>query len=335
MKKNKQAYYTGSKSDHFDGMRFFNPWKPQHNSFMDFIRWRLISKRKGWSQVRQNQLFDLPPQRVEGDLLRVSFVGHSTMLIQTQGLNIITDPIWSKRTSPFKYLGPSRYSDPGVVFENLPPIDIILISHNHYDHLDIASICKIWNRDRPRIITPLGNDVCIHSKDNSIKVEVLDWYHEISIDENVKIHLMPSQHWSRRGLNDKNKALWGAFVIETTQGNIFFCGDSGYEKSLFSNILERFGSFRFAMLPIGAYEPRWFMKYAHMNPEEAVLAYKDLQEPFTAAIHFETFRLADEGFDDPRNHIRDACIVHKVDLNKFRALKVGESWMVPKRENDS
>lgn len=329
MKNKTKAYYKGSKSDHFDGVRFFNPWNPQNPSLVKVFHWKMKSKRKPWPKEKQNQLYDLPPQMVEGDLLRVSFVGHSTMLIQTEGLNIITDPIWSKRASPFKRFGPSRYNDPGIAFENLPPIDIILVSHNHYDHLDIMTIKKIWQRDQPRIITPLGNDISIQTKYPSIHVETLDWNQEIAFDKNRTIHLMPSQHWSRRNFTNTNKALWGAFVIETPGGNIYFCGDSGYEKNIFLKALERFHSFRFAMLPIGAYEPRSFMKYAHMNPDDAVLAYKDLGQPYTAAIHYETFRLADEGYDDPSNLLNEACEKHGVDPQKFRALKLGQAWMVP------
>lgn len=329
MKNIKKAYYKGSKSDHFDGLHFFNPWNSQISTVFKLIRWKMTSKRKQWPHQSQNHLFDSPPPRVEGELLRVSFVGHSTMLIQTQGLNIITDPIWSKRASPFKFCGPKRYNTPGIKFEKLPPIDIILISHNHYDHLDISTIKKIWYRDRPKIIAPLGNDFIIQSKDPSISVEVVDWNQKIPFNKNVNIHLTPVQHWSGRGLMDKNKALWGAFVIETTHGNIFFCGDTGYEKNIFRNTLKRFGSFRFAMLPIGAYEPRWFMKYAHMNPEEAVLAYNDLGQPYTAAIHFETFRLTNEGYAEPRSHLSEACIKYGVVLQKFRALKIGEAWMIP------
>lgn len=329
MKNIRKAYHKGSKSDHFDGLRFFNPWNPQKASLFDVIRWKMSSQPKQWPNERQTPLLDSPTELVEGDLLRVSFVGHSTMLIQTQGLNMITDPIWSNRASPFQSIGPNRYNDPGIDFEKLPTIDIILVSHNHYDHLDISTIKKIWNRDHSRIIAPLGNDMSIQLEAPSIHVETLDWNHAIVIDKNVTIHLMPTQHWSRRGFSDINKALWGAFVIATTSGNIYFCGDSGYEKTIFRRTLERFGSFRFAMLPIGAYEPRWFMKYVHMDPEEAVLAYKDLGEPYAAAIHFETFRLTDEGFNDPRNLLIESCVKHEVDPQKFRALKLGEAWMVP------
>lgn len=325
-----KAYYTGPKSDHFNGLHFFNPWNPQTNPFYKVLYWKLTSKQKHWPKKAGEMVADAPPERIEGNQLRVSFVGHSTMLIQTQGLNIITDPIWSVRASPFRYLGPKRHSKPGIPFKKLPPIDLILISHNHYDHLDIATLEKIWKRDRPRIIAPLGNDTVIHREAPSIEVETLDWHESISVDQNISIHLAPAQHWSARSFSDRNKALWGAFVISTPAGNIFFCGDSGYGTGdIFRKTLEQFGSFRFAMLPIGAYEPRWFMQYAHMNPDEAVLACKDLGEPYTAAIHLETFRLGDESMHDPREVLAAACQKFKVNPERFRALKIGEAWIVP------
>lgn len=326
----RKAYYKGPKSDHFDGSRFFNPWNPQSSPLYKVLYWKITSKRNRWPKKSKSQLLDTPPKRVEGKELRVSFVGHSTMLIQTQGLNILTDPIWSIRASPFKYFGPARYNSPGIPFEKLPPIDLILISHNHYDHLDVRTIKKIWHKDRPRIITPLGNDAIIQSEDPSIQVETLDWHQAIHIQQNTTIHLTPAQHWSARGFLDRNKALWGAFVISTAGGNIYFCGDSGYGKGdTFRKALEQFGHFRFAMLPIGAYKPRWFMKYSHMDPGEAVLACQDLGEPYTAAIHFETFRLADEGFEDPTKLLAEACKKFHVNPQRFRALKLGEAWIIP------
>lgn len=325
-----EAYYKGPKSDHFDGIRFFNPWDPQTHSLYQLLRWKIRSIPKKWPTKKEAPRLQIPLERVEGNQLRITFVGHSTMLIQTQGLNIITDPIWSTRASPFKYLGPARYSNPGIPLEKLPPIDLILISHNHYDHLDINTIKKIWHRDRARIIAPLGNDAVIHLKAPSIPVETLDWYQKITIQNGVTIHLTPTQHWSARGFSDRNKALWGAFIISTTGGNIYFCGDSGYGNGeIFRKVHQLFGSFRFAMLPIGAFEPRWFMKYFHMNPEEAVLAYKDLGKPYAAAIHFKTFRLADEGFHDATRLLAEACVKYQIDPQKFRALQLGESWIVP------
>ncbi len=334
MKKILQPYYKGPQSDHFDGIHFFNPWDPQTNSLRQVLYWKMTSKQKPWPKQKELFLSDIPPIRLEGNLLRVSFVGHSTMLIQTQGLNILTDPIWSDRASPFKYLGPVRYAPPGISFDKLPPIDFILISHNHYDHLDIPTIKKIWDRDHPKIITPLGNDLIIQREDSSIRVDTLDWHELLEINENVRIHLAPAQHWSRRNAFDKNKALWGAFIIETLGGNIYFCGDSGFGTGkIFRETFERFGSFRFALLPIGAYEPRWFMKSHHMNPEEAVLAYKLLGEPYAAAIHFQTFRLADEGFFDPREQLAAMRKKNGISQQRFRALQIGEAWMIPEESD--
>jgi len=325
-----KAYYQGPKSDHYDGLHFFNPWNPQRASFYNMICWKMTSKRKHWPAKIKNHQVDIPPKSIEGNKLRVSFVGHSTMLIQTQGLNILTDPIWSDRASPSQYFGPVRYSDPGIVFESLPRIDLVLISHNHYDHLDLSTLEKLWRKDRPLIIAPLGNEIIIQSKDPSIQVKTLDWHQAIKVGNNVSIHLTPTQHWSGRGFFDRNKALWGAFVISTTGGNIYFCGDSGYGSGYsFREALKQFGSFRFAMLPIGAYEPRWFMEYSHMNPEEAALAYKDLGEPYTVGIHFLTFRLADEGFYEPGGLLKEICKKRGVSQERFRTLKIGGSWMVP------
>ncbi|MBA2369387.1 MAG: MBL fold metallo-hydrolase [Candidatus Protochlamydia sp.] len=294
--------------------------------------WKLTSKPKLWPNGHKTSI-DSPPARVEGSQLRISFVGHSTMLIQTQSLNIITDPIWSFRASPFKFFGPKRYSKPGIPFNKLPPIDLVLISHNHYDHLDVATLKKIWKRDHPRVIAPLGNDAVVHCKAPEIDVETLDWHGSIPITPKLIIHLTPTQHWSARNLLDRNKALWGAFVILTEAGNIFFCGDSGYGSGeLFRKMHANFGPFRFAMLPIGAYEPRWFMNYAHMNPVEAVMACKDLGEPYSAAIHIETFRLGDEGMNDPRQILAAACQKFNLDTNRFRALRIGEAWVVPEKQ---
>jgi L-ascorbate metabolism protein UlaG (beta-lactamase superfamily) len=326
-----KIYYRGPKTDHFDGKRFFNPWNPKLPRTRDLIRWKMMARAKPWpKRIKKIEKMDIPPRQVKGNGLRSCFVGHSTILIQTQGLNILTDPIWSRRASPFKWFGPKRLSVPGIAFEHLPKIDLILISHNHYDHLDLKTILRIWSRDHPRIITPLGNDTIIQSRYKAIPVETLDWHQSISFNKNVTIHLEPVQHWSARGILDKNKALWGAFVIETRGGNIYFAGDTGYgDGHFFRDTLKRFGGFRLALLPIGAYEPKWFMNYAHMNPEEAVLAHKDLGEPYTAAIHFQTFKLGDEGHNDPKTVLIQSLRKHHVHKKKFRALDIGEVWIIP------
>ncbi|MBA3604111.1 MAG: MBL fold metallo-hydrolase [Parachlamydiaceae bacterium] len=327
-------YYTGPISDHFDGERFFNPWQKRHHSFWSFLRWRLHAYPKPWP-THVNSLVDCPPACVKDSGLRVSFVGHATVFIQTHDMNILTDPIWSKRASIFKNIGPKRVTEPGIRFEDLPKIDLILISHNHYDHLDNPTLKKIWDRDQPVIIAPLGNDLIIQSAYPEIIVHTLDWHQSKRIGE-ISIYLEPAQHWSSRFITDRDKALWGSFVISTPSGKIYFAGDSGYGNGdHFRKILHKFGSFRFAMLPIGAYEPRWFMNYAHMNPEEAVRAHYDLGGPYTMGIHFGTFRLSNEEYGDPTRDLELVKQKHQMKNERFRALKIGEIWEVPLEDNSN
>lgn len=290
------------------------------------IHWKLFTKAEKWPEILQNTFFDKPPERVEGRQLRVCFVGHSTFLIQTEGLNILTDPIWSQRASPFINFGPKRYSEPGIHLKDLPPIDLILISHNHYDHLDMPTIQKVHARDKSAIITPLGNDVLINSYNPHIDVQTLDWYQSIDFNKSTTIHLMPSQHWSGRKLIDRNKALWGAFVITTPAGNILFAGDTGYgDGYIFRELRKKFISFKLALLPIGTYEPRWFMKYSHMSPDEAVAACIDLGEPNALGMHIKTFQLGDEDYDDPSNRLKLALSAKMINAEKFRILDFGEA----------
>lgn len=321
-------YYKGPKSNHFDGRRFYNPWNPRRHSWRKVFRWMMTSEPHPWPKKVENEFSDTPPAIVAGSDLRVSFVGHSTVLIQTQGLNIVTDPVWTERVVPIKLANSKRVAKPGIAFENLPKIDIILISHNHYDHLNRKTIQWIAKRDHPLLITPLGNDTIIKSFAASLNVKTLDWEGSQKITDQVTIHLAPSQHWSGRGIFDVDKALWGAFVIETAAGNIYFAGDTGFEARLFENVRAKFGSFRLAILPIGIYEPRWLMQYVHMNPKDALLAYKLLGEPNAIGIHYGTFRLADDGYEDPIALLNAEKKSQKITDNKFRVLKIGESSFI-------
>lgn len=323
-------YYSGPKSDHFDGIRFFNPWNPYKHSFWKVLYWKLTSSPRPWPDRLENTFSDIPPARVTGNALRVSFVGHSTVLIQTQGINILTDPTWSEWAAPFAWSRIRRVSEPGISFENLPKIDIVLISHNHYDHLHLETLQKLHRRDNPQFITPLGNDAIIHAYDSSIPIAVLDWGQSLGLTSNISVHLVPAQHWSARGLFDRRKALWGGFVIETDDGNIYFSGDTGYGKGeVFKHVKERFRRFRLAILPIGAYKPRFFMKDSHMNPADAIKAYHDLGLPHTMGVHYGTFRLADEGYDCPIKDLSYAKTTHNITQDRFRVLSIGEAWNVP------
>jgi L-ascorbate metabolism protein UlaG (beta-lactamase superfamily) len=260
---------------------------------------------------------------------RISFVGHTTWLIQTAGLNILTDPIWSERASPFGFVGPKRVNDPGIPFEALPPIDVVLVSHCHYDHLDTDTLSRLWAAHRPRIITPLGNDTIMRAHDPSIRAEPHDWRDRIALSNDVAVTLAPMRHWSARHLLDRNKALWAAFIIETPAGRIYHVADCGYGDGFhFRDARERYGPFRLAILPFGSYEPRWFMRDQHMNPPEAVRAFKDCGAQFALGHHYGTFQLTDEAIDAPERDLAKALAEVGVSAEQFRRLLPGQVWEV-------
>ncbi len=331
-KTNTNPYYQGSKTAHFDGVRFNNLDPVQSHSFSDFVKWRLNRNKGVWPPVFSEVVFDVPPEKVEREDLRVTFVGHSTVLIQTESLNILTDPIWSGFASPVSGVGPQRIQLPGILFNKIPKIDLILVSHSHYDHLDLPTIRRLVRRDDPMIVVPLGNDVIIQQEDATARIKALDWGESYAATDLVNIYLQPVQHWSARTMWDHNKALWGSFVIETPGGNIYFAGDTGYGEGYnFIRTQKEFGQFRLALLPIGAYKPRWFMEHNHLNPEEAVLAHKKLNAKQSLGIHFGCFKyLADDGYEEPVDDLREAKREHHLNDADFRVLKVGGSWDVLK-----
>lgn len=323
-------YHVGKVSNHFDGTRFFDPEQRHPKSFWQFLKWQCTKKTITWPSRIAVKNYDTPPTRVYGDELRVVYVGHVTFLIQTQGLNILTDPVWSERASPVSFAGPKRVIDPGIRLEDLPPIDVIWISHNHYDHLDIATIQQLWQDHHPRIITPLGNDAVIHAYDKTIAVETYDWEESVTISDALTLHLSPMQHWSARGIFDRNKALWAALTIETKGGNIYFVGDSGYGKGrYFKRDKAKFGAFRLALLPMGAYEPRWFHEDMHMNPADMLQAHHDLGQPYTIPSHYDVFKLTDEGRGDAVAALQQAMEEQQIG-ERVKILQVGEVLEVPK-----
>src|SRR5215470_10653062 len=254
-------YYDGPASDHFDGTRFFDVHGSQPRSVIDLIRWRLTGTRASWPERSPSPYADRPPAEVNDKSWRISFVGHASVLLQTAGLNLLIDPVWSERVSPVSFAGPRRVNDPGIAFDALPPIDAVLVSHCHYDHLDLRTLSRLAAVHRPRVITPLGNDTIMRDYDVAIAAAPHDWGDRVTLPGGAAVTLVPVQHWSARGVTDRNKALWAGFVIETAAGRIFHVGDSGYGSGHhFRSARERHGPFRLAILPIGAYEPRWFMR---------------------------------------------------------------------------
>lgn len=324
------ASSQGPVTDHYDGEVFFNPGKPMVKNFGSFLKWRFTSKRQYWPEYRELPAYDRPPERVHGDQLRVSWVGHVTVLIQTRGVNILTDPVWSERASPVTWAGPRRVHPPGIAFDSLPPIDVVLVSHNHYDHLDLETLARLQQHHQPRIIVPLGNDRLLAEQEPPIVAEAYDWGGKVPLGAEVAVHLDPMHHWSARGLFDRNQNLWAAFTITTPGGNIYFVGDSGYGNGdYFRAAKEKYQQFRLAILPIGDYDPRWFMAYGHMAPEESLRAFADLGRPVVLPVHYRTFPLADTGYDQPLADLRRAMAGDGVAMERIKALDIGASMMVP------
>lgn len=324
------SYYHGPVKDHFDGRKFDNPWAPMPDRFGAFLKWRLAADRGPWPEaVPVNP--STPPARVADDTLRVTYVGHATVLLQTQGLNILTDPIWSERASPLSFAGPKRVAAPGVEFEDLPPIDVVLVSHNHYDHLDLPTLERLFRAFDPLVLTPLGNDAIIHGSIPGMRVKALDWGDSYTLGPQVSITLEPMQHWSARGLFDRREALWGAFLIESPGGPVYFLADAGYAKHLSEQLVARYGTPRLSLLPVGAYEPAWFMQYAHMTPAEAVDTYLDLGQGYAMGIQHEVFAMADEAYAAPREDLSAALQARGIDQERFLLPEVGGWFTVPLR----
>jgi L-ascorbate metabolism protein UlaG (beta-lactamase superfamily) len=320
-------YYGGPVSDHFDGTRFFDPHSSPPKSLATLLRWYMGREKAEWPAWVPSPYSDRPPARVAGLEWRLSYVGHASWLLQTAGLNILIDPVWARRVSPVSFLEPVRVNDPGIAFDALPPIDAVLVSHNHYDHLDTTTLAALITPHRPRVITPLGNDTIMRANDDAIRAEAHDWYERIALASGVAVTLVPSRHWSARGPLDRNKALWAAFVIDTPAGRIFHVADSGYGDGFhFRDARERFGPFRLAILPIGAYEPRWFMRDQHMNPEEAVMAFRDSGAQLALGHHYGTFQLTDEAIDAPIEALKVARAAAGISAETFRVLRPGEAW---------
>ncbi len=321
-------YYSGPPSEHFDGQRFFNPGEDRSRGFGDFLRWQLTKREVPWPESYPSPFQDAPPFQVGPRDLRISLVGHATFLIQIGGYNILTDPVWSERASPFAFAGPKRHNPPGISFDRLPRIDVVLISHNHYDHMDLPTIVRLWERDQPRIIAPLGNDSVIRAQAPMIPVGTMDWEDRLEVTPRLHVFMEPAHHWSARATNDRNHALWAAFVIRAAGQSVYFAGDTGFGGGRhFQGTVARHRDLDVALLPIGAYEPRWFMAPNHMNPSDAVRAFRILRARSALGYHWGTFKLTDEGIDQPVHDLAVALKDAGIPARRFIALRPGQVWI--------
>ena len=317
--------YRGERSDHFDGKKFLNPRNAQAKGLAEVFQWMMQRNQGPWTEKKELAYGGIPVATIS-DGLKITFVNHSTFLIQIEGMNILTDPVWSERTSPFKFAGPKRMKPPGIRFEDLPKIDYIILSHNHYDHLDITTVKELFRIHQPKIITPLGVKALL---DNNLvnSATDLDWWQEMSLSDSLVIQSVPAQHFSGRGVFDRDATLWCGYVIKSRHGNIYFAGDTGYNEFTFKDIGTRCAPVSVALIPIGAFKPTWFMSPIHCSPAEAIQIHFDVMATRSIATHFGTFPLADDGEDDPIIELRNCLKNSNLSEDQFLILKEGEGQL--------
>ena len=308
-------------SDHFDGERFFNPGPSAPRGAGDLVRWQRERRRAEWPRRVIDPAFPPPPLTVTPGTAAVTFIGHSSFMIRLSGTVLLTDPVFSERCSPVSWAGPKRARAPGVALADLPRPDLVLLSHNHYDHMDLPSLRAIQRRHSSRFVTTLGNAGALARL--GIQATELDWWQD-SVVGPLRITSTPARHFASRTPWDRNRTLWGGFMIDGPDGKILFAGDSGTGPH-WRDIERRIGAPDLALLPIGAYEPRWFMGPVHMNPAEAVQAHLDLGARRSIGMHFGTFQLTDEAIDAPLRELDAARIAAGLDPAVFSTHGFGET----------
>lgn len=312
-------------TDHYNGKQFYLEGTHADKSFFNILKWSLNRPDAKYPDWIENKFKPELPKKIQSSEVFSTFVNHATFYLQTTNFNFLTDPVFSDRTSPVSFAGPKRVRPVGLTIEEIPEMQFVLISHNHYDHMDMSAIEELHKKFKPVFVVPLGNERYMnHIKE--IKIVELDWWQSTTVEnkgEKAIITLVPAQHWSARGLDDRRQALWGGFVVQANNQKIFFAGDTGYNDKIFKEIGHRFDGIDLAFLPIGAYEPRWFMKLHHMNPEDAVQVHLDLKAKKSVGMHFGTFRLTDEIWGQPEQDLELAKAKFKV--SNFTTQEVGQT----------
>ncbi len=329
-----RVYYRGPETAHYKDQRFFNPdgesgtGGPRNYHASEFVRIATGRTHKPfWPKVPVRQT--VPPKRIEGTAMRVTWIGHATTLLQTQGLNILIDPVWAWRDSPVQFAGPRRVRAPGVRLRDLPPIDLILISHNHYDHLDMHALGMLARRDHPMILTGLGNDRLI--AEHHIQAQAGDWGASFPVRPGITVTLTRAHHWSARWIDDIDRALWVGFRITMPGGDIYYAGDTGPGDMRWATEAKAAGTapIRFALLPIAPYHITGRQTGNHIMPEQAVTAFQQLGAAYALGVHWGTFELGTEPIDDPPQRLQSTLVAQNIDPARFRTLDTGQGWMIP------
>jgi len=330
-----RIYYHGPESGHYDGERFFNPDGEdtvrapgnRRGGRAGFL-WRQATGADGrpeWpDRIAVNK--DAPPARVTGGAMRATWVGHATVLVQANGLNILTDPMWSEVAGPFGLAGPRRTTPPGIDFDKLPRIDLVVVSHNHYDHLDIPTLKQLWERDRPLIVTSLGNDTILRS--SGIEARGVDWGDRVTLRPGIDVIVNRNHHWGSRWFTDRNRALWSSFVVTLPGGNLFFAGDTGAGDYRWANEAASHGPIRLAIMPIGAFrfQEGEMRTGSHIGPGEAVKLWNRMGRPTTLPVHWGTFRLSWEGYWTPPRMLRAIQACAGEASGRFAPQSIGRPW---------
>lgn len=346
-----RVYYRGPVSDHFDGHRFHNPdgETPVPGArFAASFLWRGLTRPRDQWPARVPIIPGYPPAaatacpvapaRVAESLARcvarpdprrmfATWIGHSTVLVQAGGINILTDPVYAERAGPWGLFGPKRVRAPGIAFDDLPRIDLVLVSHDHYDHMDLAMLKRLWARDRPLIVTSLGNDTILRGA--GVPSIARDWGGRVRVLPGIDVIVERVHHWGTRWGADRDRSLWSGFTVTLPGGNLFFAGDTAWGDGRWPVAAAKDGPFRLALLPIGAIEPRAMMAPNHIDPAEAVACFRRLGAAYALGVHWGTFHLSEEAIDAPPALLAASLARAHIPADRFRAVEVGQPWEIP------